>query len=383
MLMVENKKRIPYCHYHIIEIRKKYSGQKSETLLTPEKIPSIPFSALVGLKDAKLALILAIIDPKIGGVLISGPKGTGKSTLVRSLSRILPEITYVSKCSFKCDPRNLKGLCEECHNKIAINNETVPLTTKTMEIITLPLGATEDRVIGSLDIEKIIGSGIEALSPGVLANANQEILYIDEINLLPDHLVDTILDCAASGWNIIERENISVRHPSRFILAGTMNPEEGELRPQLLDRLSLFAQAGNIQNTADRVRIVELNLKEGSDTWQEWSEQYNVKDEELREKVKRARAHLKMVRIPELMKEIIVTTCMALKVDGVRSDIVLTRASRAKAAYEGRDSITVQDIQECAYLTLLHRTREGGLREPPSKLEINQTFGRILDSKKR
>ncbi|MHA1330978.1 MAG: ATP-binding protein [Candidatus Hodarchaeales archaeon] len=339
----------------------------------------IPFSMLVGLTDAKLALILAVIDPRIGGVLISGPKGTGKSTLVRSLPGILPEISYVSDCLFKCNPFQVKDLCEDCKDKVLSHNKDLQVKTKPMEVITLPLGATEDRVIGSLDIEKIIGSGIEALSPGVLANANQEILYIDEINLLPDHLVDTILDCAASGWNIIERENISIQHPSRFILVGTMNPEEGDLRPQLLDRLSLFAQAENIQSVQDRIKIVELNLKEGNDDWRVITEPFRQKDKETRDKIIKARKSLNKIDIPFGMKKIIASLCMALRVDGFRSDIVLARASRAKAAFEDKKQVTPEDILECAPLTLLHRTREGGMKEPPSKLEINKIFAKILD----
>ncbi len=354
-----------------------------EKKMKEDKRPVIPFSSLVGLKEAKLALILALIDPKIGGVLISGPKGTGKSTLVRSLTSILPNITIISDCPFKCNPDKPKEMCESCLQRTEKDYESIPQKKKTMEIITLPLGATEDRVIGSLDIEKIIGSGIEALSPGVLANANQEILYIDEINLLPDHLVDTILDCAASGWNIVERENISIRHPSNFILVGTMNPEEGELRPQLLDRLSLFAQAGNIQDINERMKIVELNLKEESKDWGMWIEDYQNHDQRLKERISKAKVNLTNVQIPQYRKEIIVSLCMALKVDGFRSDIVLTRGSRAKAAYDGRTEVTIDDILECAYLTLLHRTREGGMREPPSKLEINQVLGRIMDSKKK
>ncbi|MFX0171038.1 MAG: ATP-binding protein [Candidatus Hodarchaeota archaeon] len=346
--------------------------------MSTKNASTLPFSSLVGLQEAKLALILTIIDPQIGGVLISGPKGTGKSTLVRSLSSILPSIEYIEECSFHCSPTDSRNICEECKKKVQIENKSLKVKEKQIEVITLPLGATEDRVIGSLDIEKIIGSGIEALSPGILATANQEILYIDEINLLPDHLVDTILDCAASGWNIIERENISIRHPSRFILIGTMNPEEGDLRPQLLDRLSLFAQTGNIQNINDRVRIVELNLKQVD--WLSNSNDFIESDTELQKRIQTARTDLSSIQIGSNSKRLIATLCMALKVDGFRSDIVLARASRAKASLEGRKIVSNDDILECAYLTLLHRTREGGLREPPSRMEINETFSKVVES---
>ncbi len=247
-----------------------------------------------------------------------------------------------------------------------------------MSVITLPLGATEDRVIGSLDIEQIIGSGIEALSPGILAAANQDILYIDEINLLPDHLVDTILDCAASGWNIVERENISVRHPSQFVLIGTMNPEEGDLRPQLLDRLSLFAQAGNIQDINDRIKIVELNLLQ--EKKELLSSRFDDLDEQIRSNIKKAREHLDKVKLPEKHKRLIASLCMALRVDGFRGDIVLARASRAKAAYEGKEEVTYEDILDCSFLALLHRTREGGMREPPTRMEIGKIYSEIIGS---
>jgi Mg-chelatase subunit ChlI len=342
---------------------------------------SIPFSSLVGLNDAKLALILVIIDPRIGGVLISGPKGTGKSSLVRSLYSILPNYEFISTCPFKCSPNDPRIMCEDCKIKIKTGLNPSEIEKKRMEIITLPLGATEDRVIGSLDIEKIIESGIEALSPGILAAANQEILYVDEINLLPDHLVDTILDCAASGWNIVERENISVQHPSHFVLIGTMNPEEGDLRPQLLDRLSLFAQAGNIENINDRIRIIELNLqKEHSSN--SFHETVN-EDIAIKEKIKLAKEILPNVELSNENKKLIAMLCIALKVDGFRSDIVIARASRAKAAYEGRNTVTTDDIRECAYLTLLHRTREGGMREPSSRLEIDQTYAKLIISLKK
>ena len=340
---------------------------------------SLPFSALLGLADPKIALILSIIDPKIGGVLISGPKGTGKSSLVRSLSSILPSIE-VMECPFQCSPVDPRIMCEACRTRYSQNKSSMGYTERPMRVITMPLGATEDRVIGSLDIEKIIDLGIEALSPGILASVNQEILYIDEINLLPDHLVDTILDCAASGVNIIERENISVQHPSNFILIGTMNPEEGELRPQLLDRLSLFAQAGNVKDLQERMRIIEINLAL-EERKSEKLTHHVQEDQKIRNKIIQARNNLSSVQLSEENKLLISKLCIDLEVDGFRSDIVLARASRAFAAFEGRNNVQNDDILRCAYLTLLHRTREGGLREPPNRIEIQKNFGRILEKK--
>ena len=227
--------------------------------------------------------------------------------------------------------------------------------------------------------QKIIESGIEALSPGILAYVNQDMLYIDEINLLPDHLIDTILDCAASGWNIIERENISVQHPSNFILVGTMNPEEGDLRPQLLDRLSLYAEAGNVQDIQESIRVIELNLAIEVSSVQ--LERYRKSDDEIQVRIEKARKLLPSVQLNENHKKYISTLCLNLKVDGFRSDIVLARSSRAKAAFEGRSVVSNEDIHTCAYLTLLHRTREGGMREPPSRLEINKICSKIFDKK--
>ncbi|MEM2127646.1 MAG: ATP-binding protein, partial [Candidatus Bathyarchaeia archaeon] len=197
--------------------------------------PVYPFSALVGQPELKLALLLNAVNPMIGGLLIRGQKGTGKSTAVRALVDILPEISVVRGCPFNCNPFDPTNMCPTCLDKYLRGNP-LDAETRRMKVVTLPIGATEDRVVGSLDIEKAISEGIRALQPGLLAEANQNILYIDEVNLLPDHITDSILDAAASGWNVVEREGISVQHPSRFILIGTMNPEEGELRPQLLDR---------------------------------------------------------------------------------------------------------------------------------------------------
>lgn len=340
---------------------------------------TIPFSFIVGLDDAKLALILNIIDPQIGGVLISGAKGTGKSSLVRSLKGILPTINTIKGCFYNCSPGKSAYQCEDCKKKVKSGVE-IELETKNMTIVTLPLGATEDRVIGSLNIEKVIEKGIEEFSPGILAEANQHILYVDEINLLPDHLVDSILDCAASGWNIIERENISVRHPSRFVLIGTMNPEEGDLRPQLLDRLSLFAEASNIIDTKQRMKIIELNLAESyTFTDHNFSDKELNENENIKIKIVKARQNLKTIVISEEKKKVIVTLCMKLGVDGFRGDIAIARSSRALASFEGQSEVTLNHILKSANLALLHRTRNGGMQEPPSKKEIEENFNATLD----
>jgi len=219
-----------------------------------------PFSAIVGLDKLKLAILINAINPKIGGLLIRGPKGSGKSTVVRALVDILPKIKVVKDCPFNCspyDPSNMCPTCSERHKK----GEKLPMEEREMVVVDLPLGSTEDRVVGSLDVEKAIKHGIEALEPGILAEANQNILYVDEVNLLPDHIADDLLDAAATGWNIVEREGISVSHPSRFIFIGTMNPEEGELRPQLLDRFALSVTVERITSVENRIEVVKKNME--------------------------------------------------------------------------------------------------------------------------
>ncbi|MCW3987909.1 MAG: ATP-binding protein, partial [Candidatus Bathyarchaeota archaeon] len=221
-----------------------------------------PFAAIVGQQELKRALLLNAINPRIGGLLIRGPKGTGKSTSVRAIADLLPEINVVKDCRFNCNPSDPTNMCLDCFSAYK-KGEFLPVEKRKMRVVSLPIGATEDRVIGSLDIEKAIKIGVRALEPGILAEANQSILYIDEVNLLPDHITDVILDVASSGWNIVERESISVGHPSRFILIGTMNPEEGELRPQLLDRFSLHISTQELLDKNQRISIVKNNLQFG------------------------------------------------------------------------------------------------------------------------
>lgn len=221
-----------------------------------------PFSAIVGLNKLKLAILINAINPKIGGLLIRGAKGSGKSTTVRALADILPKIKVVKDCPFNCNPNDSSNMCPKCSGKYK-NGETLPVEEREMVVVDLPLGATEDRVVGSLDVEKAIKYGIEALEPGILAETNQNILYVDEVNLLPDHIADDLLDATATGWNIVEREGISISHPSRFIFIGTMNPEEGELRPQLLDRFPLSVTVERINSAKDRMEIVKRNRVRG------------------------------------------------------------------------------------------------------------------------
>jgi Mg-chelatase subunit ChlI/Mg-chelatase subunit ChlD len=331
-----------------------------------------PFSGVVGLDKLKLAILINAINPKIGGLLIRGPKGSGKSTIVRALADVLPKIKVVKDCPFNCSPYNPSNMCPKCGEKYK-KGEKMSMEEREMVVVDLPLGCTEDRVVGSLDVEKAIKHGIEALEPGILAEANQNILYVDEVNLLPDHIADDLLDAAATGWNIVEREGISVSHPSRFIFIGTMNPEEGELRPQLLDRFALSVTVERITSVEDRIEIVKKNMEFEADP-EKFYEKNKPLQEELRNRILQARKVLENVVIPNNLLESICNACLELKVDGLRPDIVIAKAATALAAFKNRTEVALNDILVAAELALSHRTREGGFLEPAAPQEIKEVF---------
>ena len=331
-----------------------------------------PFSAIVGLDKLKLAILINAINPKIGGLLIRGPKGSGKSTVVRALADILPKIKVVKDCPFNCSPYDPSNMCPKCSERYK-SGEKLSVEEGEMVVVDLPLGCTEDRVVGSLDVEKAIKHGIEALEPGILAEANQNILYVDEVNLLPDHIADDLLDAAATGWNIVEREGISVSHPSRFIFIGTMNPEEGELRPQLLDRFALSVTVERITSVEDRIEVVKKNMEFEADP-EKFYEKNKSLQEELRNRIVQARKVLENVVILDNLLESICKACLELKVDGLRPDIVIAKAASALAAFENRTEVALNDILVAAELALSHRTREGGFLEPAAPQEIKEVF---------
>jgi magnesium chelatase subunit D len=305
----------------------------------------------------KLALILNAINPKIGGVLIQGTKGTAKSTAVRALADILPEITIVKDCPFNCNPENEDEMCKACQ-EIHDNGgfQEGQIMPKKMDVITLPINATEDRVVGTIDIKRALQKGIKALEPGILAEANRNILYIDEVNLLADNVADVLLDSAAMGVNIIEREGISFHHPSNFILVGTMNPEEGNIRPQLLDRFGLSVNVERIEDIGKRVEIVK-KVEEFQANPDTFCDDFKPKQKELRNKIIKAQKDLKFIHISDERLKKIAQLCVQFQTDGHRADITIARTAKTIAAYEGRKLVNDEDIKIAARLALNHRMR--------------------------
>ncbi len=296
-----------------------------------------PFSAIVGQEKMKKALILNAINPQVGGVLVRGEKGTGKSTAVRALAELLPEIEVVRGCPFNCNPRDISEMCPSCRETVLSQQENggakgLKSEKRRIRVVDLPLGSTEDRLLGSLDIETAIKEGKKSLEPGILADVHRGILYVDEINLLDDHVVDILLDSATSGVNVVEREGISFAHPSRFILVGTMNPEEGELRAQLLDRISLHIPIEALHNVDERVQITLLRNKFEKDP-EKFLEEFEPENEKLRKQIKKAQRLLHNVTMGERTQMLICKMCKELDVEGHRPDIMLAKTALTLAAY--------------------------------------------------
>ena len=318
----------------------------------------------------KLALILNIIDPKIGGVMIMGDRGTGKSTTIRALADLLPEIDVVADDPFNRAPDDPEVQQERAGQDISVAQKKVPM-------VDLPLGATEDRVCGTIDIEKALAEGVKAFEPGLLAKANRGLLYVDEVNLLDDHLVDVLLDSAASGRNTVEREGISIRHPAQFVLIGSGNPEEGELRPQLLDRFGMHAEIRTVKDPEQRVQIVEQRAEFDQDP-QAYLDKFELEQKALQAKIVSAQQRLKDVTMDHEYRVQISQVCSELDVDGLRGDIVSNRAAKALAAYENRTEVTLEDIQRVIALCLRHRLRKDPLESIDSGYKVEKTFGQIF-----
>jgi magnesium chelatase ATPase subunit I len=333
-----------------------------------------PFTAIVGQEEMKLALILNVVDPLIGGVLIMGHRGTGKSTAVRALADLLPEIEVIAGCPYNCAPQDERNLCDQCRERTEVQTKQSPVP-----VVELPLGATEDRVCGTIDIERALSAGRKAFDPGLLARANRGFLYIDEVNLLEDHLVDLLLDVAVTGINKVEREGVSVEHPASFVLIGSGNPEEGELRPQLLDRFGLHAEVTTENYLQNRVDIIER--REGYDRDREaFYKSFAADQEQLRKRITRARANLMKLNMGRPVLEKIAQLCADLKVDGHRGELTIMRAARALAAFEGRRAVTEVHVKRVSAMALRHRLRRDALDETATSEQIQQAVDEVFPS---
>jgi Mg-chelatase subunit ChlI len=345
--------------------------------------PIFPFTAIVGQERMRRALILNAVDTRIGGVLIRGERGTAKSTAARALAALLPKVHVVDDCRFGCDPDKPATWCTECKERFE-GTSKIPAHVRTTSFVNLPVSATEDRVVGTLDIEQAIQKGERHFEPGVLASANRGLLYIDEVNLLDDHVVDVLLDSAAMGVNMVEREGISFTHPSRFILVGTMNPEEGELRPQLLDRFALSVDIVGIRDARERVMIMERNLafEQDSDVFRK---RWMPKEEELSHQIELGRELVGQVTHTSRDLLSIAALTASLNVDGHRADLVILKAARAQAAFEGRTKINDHDIALAAELALPHRIKRTPFQQAEMTTEqlqerIEQLAGQSVPS---
>lgn len=335
-------------------------------MIMPELRPVYPFSALVGQERLKQALLLNAVNPRVGGVLIRGEKGTAKSTAVRGLAHLLPSITVVADCPYSCEPKQAAGLCSTC-NKRQVTGGELPLVTRPIRLVELPVSASEDRVVGSLDLEHAITEGQRRFEPGLLAHVNRGLLYVDEVNLLDDHLVDLLLDAAAMGINTVEREGISVSHPSRFILVGTMNPEEGELRPQLLDRFGLAVEVAGLGDVTSRVAVIERRMAYEADP-AGFVMQWNDSEAALATRIVAARELLPQVRIEAGDMAAVAGLSLDLGVDGHRADLTILETARTHAAWSGRVFLTAEDIRTAAELALPHRMR----RQPFTEIQVDE-----------
>ncbi len=336
-----------------------------------------PFTSIVGQEEMKLSLILNVIDPKIGGVMIMGDRGTGKSTIVRALVDLLPPINVVENDPYNSDPYDPELMSDEVLDKIK-NDQLFSVVQIKTPMVDLPLGATEDRVCGTIDIEKAISEGKKAFEPGLLAQANRGILYVDEVNLLDDHLVDVLLDSAASGWNTVEREGISICHPARFILIGSGNPEEGELRPQLLDRFGMHAQIKTVKDPSLRVKIVTERTDFEKDP-KAYVKKFDVEQQKLKDKIVSARSSLKNIIIKYDLLEKVSQVCSELNVDGLRGDMVVSRSAKALVAFENRLEVTPRDIFIVISLCLRHRLRKDPLEQIDSGFKVQEAFKKVFN----
>lgn len=333
-----------------------------------------PFSAIVGQDEMKLAILCAAVDARIGGVLVFGDRGTGKSTAVRALAALLPRMKAVVGCRYACDPADNASSCEQC---AVLKTGKVKTHLVPVPVVDLPLGATEDRVVGALDLEKALTAGVKAFEPGLLARAHRGFLYIDEVNLLEDHLVDLLIDVAASGENVVEREGLSVRHPARFVLVGSGNPEEGELRPQLLDRFGLAVEVRTPQDITSRVEVVRRrdDFERGAEGF---AARWQKEDDKVRARIVAARKRLPEVVVPDSALERAAQLCMGLGTDGLRGELTVIRAARALAALDGAPEVGDSQIRRIAKPALRHRLRRDPLDDTDASARVERVCSEIF-----
>jgi magnesium chelatase subunit I len=344
---------------------------------SPRKRRVFPFTAVIGQEEMKLALLLNVIDPRIGGVMIMGDRGTGKSTTIRALADLLPSIEVVAGDPYNSSPTDPDLQSSDVRKRLE-HGEALGTEQRQVPMVDLPLGATEDRLCGTIDIEKALSEGVRAFEPGLLAKANRGLLYVDEVNLLDDHLVDVLLDSAASGWNTVEREGISVRHPARFVLIGSGNPEEGELRPQLLDRFGMSVEVRTVRDPQLRVQVVDQRTAFDSDP-DAFSISVTAGQEALQARVVEAQQRLEQVAIDDELRLSISSVCGELDVDGLRGDIVMNRAARALAAFEGRTEVSEDDVARVVSCCLRHRLRKDPLEQIDSGDRVVKVFCKVFE----
>ena len=341
----------------------------------PRRRACFPFSAIVGQDEMKLALLVASVDPTVGGVLVTGDRGTGKSTAVRALAALLPDMQVVEGCRYNCDPASAEGGCVD---GCTLRGGSRPRPASVpVPIVDLPLGATEDRVVGALDLERALSQGVRAFEPGLLARAHRGFLYIDEVNLLEDHLVDLLLDVSASGENVVERDGLSLRHPARFVLVGSANPEEGELRPQLLDRFGLSVEVQTPRELAPRIEVIRRRDAFDRDP-AAFCAGWDAAEQELRARILAARTAVATVVVPDAMLERAAALCLELGTDGLRGELTLIRSARAVAALDGDAAVGLLHLRRVAVPVLRHRLRRNPLDESGSTVRVERATAAML-----
>jgi magnesium chelatase subunit I len=337
--------------------------------------PAFPFSAIVGQDEMKQAILLTCTDPSIGGVLALGDRGTGKSTAIRALAALLPALQAVQGCRYGCDPRALSSLCSDC--QLQLKKGSLKSIAMAVPVVDLPLGATEDRVVGALDLEKALSAGVKAFEPGLLAQANRGFLYIDEVNLLDDHLVDLLIDVAASGENLVERDGLSIRHPAKFVLIGSGNPEEGELRPQLLDRFGLSVEIKTPSTVQERVEIVRR--RDAFETNPSaFVEQWKSANDEVTLSISTAKEKLPAIKIADGVHEKAAELCIKLGTDGLRGELTLVRSARALCALQGKDTVDLNHLKQVAVSALRHRLRRSPTDDSGSGTRVERAIAEVF-----